>query len=204
LKFYIEWRDVCATIIMNIGYARVSKIDEQTTTAQENALKAAGCQQIFHEAMSGGSHKPKLQEAISHLREGDVLVVWKLDRLSRSLKDMLFSLEKITAAKAGFRSLTENVDTTTPAGRMLASMLGAFAEFEKSMVRERTLMGLAEARAQGRKGGRRYILSEHQRKEAVRMVVAGEKTQSQIARMHRVNRSVVSRLVSEARVLEVA
>jgi DNA invertase Pin-like site-specific DNA recombinase len=187
---------------MLIGYARVSKIDEQTTTAQEAALKAAGCQQIFHEAMSGGSHKPKLREAISHLREGDVLVVWKLDRLSRSLKDMLFSLEKITAAKAGFRSLTENVDTTTAAGRMLASMLGAFAEFEKSMVRERTLMGLAEARAQGRKGGRRHILSEHQRKEVVRMVAAGEKTQSQIARMHRVNRSVISRLVAEARVLE--
>jgi DNA invertase Pin-like site-specific DNA recombinase len=189
---------------MLIGYARVSKLDEQTTTAQENALKAAGCQQIFHEAMSGGSHKPKLQEAISHLREGDVLVVWKLDRLSRSLKDMLFSLEKITAAKAGFRSLTENVDTTTAAGRMLASMLGAFAEFEKSMVRERTLMGLAEAREQGRIGGRRHILSDHQRKEVVRQVGNGEKTQSQLARQYRVNRSVISRLVANARVLEAA
>jgi DNA invertase Pin-like site-specific DNA recombinase len=189
---------------MNIGYARVSKIDEQDTTAQVAELKKAGCKKIFQESMSGGSHKPKLQEAISHLREGDVLVVWKLDRLSRSLKDMLFSLEKITAAKAGFRSITENVDTTTAAGRMLASMLGAFAEFEKAMVRERTLMGLADAREQGRIGGRRHILSAHQRKEAVRQVVAGEKTQSQIARMHRVNRSVISRLVSEARVLEAA
>lgn len=189
---------------MNIGYARVSKIDEQDTAAQVSELKKAGCTKIFQESMSGGSHKPKLQEAISQLREGDVLVVWKLDRLSRSLKDMLFSLEKITAAKAGFRSITENVDTTTAAGRMLASMLGAFAEFEKSMVRERTLIGLAEARAQGRKGGRRHILSAHQRQEAVRQVVNGEKTQSQIARMHRVNRSVISRLVSEARVQEVA
>jgi DNA invertase Pin-like site-specific DNA recombinase len=187
---------------MNIGYARVSKIDQQDTAAQVAELKRAGCTKIFQENMSGGSHKPKLQEAISHLREGDVLIVWKLDRLSRSLKDMLFSLEKITAAGAGFRSITENVDTTTPAGRMLASMLGAFAEFEKAMVRERTLMGLADAREQGRVGGRRHILSEHQRKEAVRLVASGEKTQSEVARTHRVNRSVISRLVSEARVME--
>ena len=103
--------------------------------------------------MSGGSHKPKLQEAISHLREGDVLVVWKLDRLSRSLKDLLFTMEKIVAANAGFRSLTEHLDTTTPAGRMLAQVLGSFAEFERSMVRERTCMGLAAARAKGRIGG---------------------------------------------------
>jgi DNA invertase Pin-like site-specific DNA recombinase len=185
---------------MLIGYARVSKIDEQDTAAQEGELKKAGCTKIFHEAMSGGSHKPKLQEAISHLREGDVLVVWKLDRLSRSLKDLLFTMEKVVAANAGFRSLTEHMDTTTPAGRMLMQMLGSFAEFERSMVKERTCMGLAAARAEGRIGGRRHKLHANQRKEAAHMVQSGERTQAATARLFRVNRSVISRMMSDARV----
>ena len=126
------------------------------------ALKEAGCERIFQESASGGRwDRPQLHRALDHLREGDVLVVWKLDRLSRSLKDLLHVLEKITEVKAGFRSLTEAIDTTTSAGRMMLQMLGAFAEFERSMVRERTRLGLQAARERGRVGGRRPKLTPH-------------------------------------------
>ena len=150
--------------LMLIGYARVSKLDRQDTRAQVKALKDAGCKRIFHESASGGRwDRPELHRALDHLRKGDVLVVWKLDRLSRSLKDLLHILEKITEAKAGFRSLTEAINTTTPAGRMMLQMLGAFAEFERSMIRERTRLGLLAARERGRIGGRSPKLTAHQR-----------------------------------------
>src|ERR1700736_6541548 len=107
---------------MLIGYARVSKIDQQDTRAQVKALKEAGCKRIFEENASGSRwDRPELHRALDQLREGDILVVWKLDRLSRSLKDLLHILEKIAEADAGFRSITEHVDTTTAAGRMNAS-----------------------------------------------------------------------------------
>ena len=129
-----------------------------------------------------------------------MLVVWKLDRLSRSLKDLLHILEKIAEAKAGFRSLTEAIDTTTSAGRMMLQMLGAFAEFERSMVRERTRLGLLAARERGRVGGRPPKLSANQRAEAIRVVDSGEKTASEVARLFRVHRSGISRLMAQARV----
>src|SRR6266446_9086415 len=116
-------------IFMLIGDARVSKIDQQDTRAQVKALKEAGCKRIFEESASGGRwDRPELHRALDQLREGDVLVVWKLDRLSRSLKDLLHILEKINDAGAGFRSITENVDTTSAPGRMMLQMIGAFAE----------------------------------------------------------------------------
>lgn len=122
-----------------IGYARVSKGDDQSTAAQSRALETAGCKRVFEEAASGGRwDRPKLLEMIGQLREGDVVVVWKLDRLSRSLKDLLHILERIEGAGAGFRSLTEAIDTTTAAGRMMMQMVGSFAEFERAMIRERT------------------------------------------------------------------
>jgi DNA invertase Pin-like site-specific DNA recombinase len=122
-----------------------------------------GCKRVFEESASGGRwDRPELHRALDHLRPGDVLVVWKLDRLSRSLKDLLYILEKITEAKAGFRSLTEAIDTTTSAGRMMLQMLGAFAEFERSMIRERTRLGLLAPRERGRVGGRLPKLSPHQ------------------------------------------
>jgi Resolvase, N terminal domain len=102
-----------------LGYARVSKGDDQTNTLQARALRAAGCRRIFEEAASGGRwDRPELHRLLDHLREGDTLVVWKLDRLSRSLKDVLHIMERIAAAGAAFQSLTENIDTTSPAGRM--------------------------------------------------------------------------------------
>jgi DNA invertase Pin-like site-specific DNA recombinase len=186
--------------LMVIGYARVSKVDKQDSRAQVKALKEAGCRRIFQESASGGRwDRPELQRALDHLRRGDVLVVWKLDRLSRSLKDLLHILEKIAEAKAGFRSLTEAIDTTTSAGRMMLQMLGAFAEFERSMVRERTRLGLQAARERGRVGGRQPKLTSHQRAEAIKLVTTGAKSAAEVARLFRVHRSSISRLMAQAR-----
>ncbi len=122
-----------------LGYARVSKGDEQTNTLQAKALRAAGCRRLFEEAASGGRwDRPELHRLLDQLRDGDIVVVWKLDRLSRSLKDVLHIMERIAKAGAGFRSITENIDTTTPAGRMMMQMVASFAEFERAMIRERT------------------------------------------------------------------
>jgi len=148
-----------------LGYARVSKGDEQNDSLQAKALRAAGCRRIFEEAASGGRwDRPELQRMLDQLREGDTVVVWKLDRLSRSLKDVLHIMERIGKAGAGFRSITEAIDTTTPAGRMMMQMIGAFAEFERAMIRERTAAGLAAARADGRIGGRRKKLDPAKRR----------------------------------------
>ena len=144
---------------MLLGYARVST-DDQDTAAQVAALKAAGCERIFREKASGGRWKrPELHRLLDQLRTGDVLVVWKLDRLSRSLRDVLTLMERLGDSGAGFRSLTEAIDTTTPAGRMLMQMVGAFAEFERAMLRERTKAGLDAARREERIGGRRPKLT---------------------------------------------
>ena len=139
---------------MLLGYARVSKADDQDTAAQVSALKAAGCTRVYEEKASGGRwDRPELHRMLDHLREGDVVVVWKLDRLSRSLKDLLHILEKTEAAGANFRSLTEAIDTSGPAGRMMMQMLGSFAEFERAMVRERTRAGLKAAVNRAERGG---------------------------------------------------
>src|ERR1700747_3339371 len=186
---------------MLIGYARVSKIDQQDTRAQVQELKRAGCKRIYQENASGGRwDRPQLHKALEQLREGDVFVVWKLDRLSRSLKDLLNVLERITEAGAGFRSLTESIDTTTAAGRMMLQMLGAFAEFERAMVRERTRLGLIRARAEGRIGGGRCSLSPKQQAHALAMVDEG-KSQSEVAELFKVHRSTICRLVQERRIL---
>ena len=140
---------------MLLGYARVST-SEQDIAVQVAALKTAGCERIFSEAASGGRwDRPELHRLLDHLRKDDVLVVWKLDRLSRSLRDLLVLMERVAEARAGFRSLTEAIDTTTPAGRMMMQMVGAFAEFERAMLRERTKAGLDAARQEGRIGGDR-------------------------------------------------
>lgn len=182
---------------MFIGYARVSKGDDQDPRAQIQALRAAGVERLFTEHASGGRwERPELHRALEQLRPGDVFVVWKLDRLSRSLKDLLHLLEQIEGAGAGFRSLTEAVETTTPAGRMLMQMVGSFAEFERAMIRERTLAGLAAARARGRMGGRRPKLQPDQQQVLVELVRTGQKTQADVARLFRVHPATVSRLLA--------
>src|SRR5271169_4836119 len=161
---------------MLIGYARVST-DDPDTAAQAAALKAAGCERIYREKASGGRwDRPELHRLLDQLRKGDVLVVWKLDRLSRSLKDVLTLMEKIALAGAGFRSLTEVIDTTSPGGRMMMQIVGTFAEFERAMLRERTRNGLDAARKQGRVGGRRPKLKAHQQEEIIQLVKSGQKS----------------------------
>jgi DNA invertase Pin-like site-specific DNA recombinase len=133
---------------------------------------------------------------LDQLRPGDVVVVWKLDRLSRSLKDLLLIMEAIDQAGAGFRSLTESIDTTTPAGRMMMQMVGTFAEFERAMIRERTQAGLAAARAEGRIGGRRPKLRKEQREEIAENVLSGRKTGAEMARLYNVSEATISRIVA--------
>ena len=117
-----------------LGYARVSRGDEQNNALQAKALRGAGCRRLFEEAASGGRwDRPELHRMLDQLRVGDTVVVWKFDQLSRSLKDVLHIMDRIADAGAGFRSVTENIDTTTPAGRMMMQMVGAFAEFERAM-----------------------------------------------------------------------
>lgn len=181
---------------MLIGYARVSTND-QDTAAQVAALKATGCERIFREKASGGRwDRPELHKLLDQLRKGDVLAVWKLDRLSRSLRDVLTVLERLGETGAGFRSLTEAIDTTTPAGRMMMQLVGAFAEFERAMLRERTKAGLDAARLQGRIGGRRPKLSPQQQSEIRKMVSKGDKTAADAARLFRIHPATVSRLLA--------
>ena len=130
------------------------------------------------------------------MRKGDVLVVWKLDRLSRSLRDVLTIMERLRDSGAGFRSLTEAIDTTTAAGRMMMQMVGVFAEFERAMLKERTKAGLDAAREEGRIGGRRPKLSERQQAEVRKMVAKGDKTAADAARLFKVHPATVSRLLA--------
>ena len=183
---------------MFIGYARVST-GEQDTAAQSAALKASGCELIFSEKASGGRwDRPELHKLLGQLRKGDVLVVWKLDRLSRSLRDVLTIMEQVQERKAGFRSLTEAVDTTTPAGRMMMQMVGAFAEFERAMLKERTNAGLDAARKEGRIGGRPPKLKPQQRLEIIKFVKKGKKTAADAARLFGVHPATVLRLLRRA------
>lgn len=180
---------------MLIGYARVSTQDQEAA-AQIAALKTAGCELVFQEKASGGRwDRPELHRLLGQLRQGDVLVVWKLDRLSRALKDVLALMEKVTQAGAGFRSLTEAIDTTSPGGRMMMQIVGTFAEFERAMLRERTRNGLDAARQQGRIGGRRPKLKTHQQQEIVQLVNSGQKTAADAARLFNVHPATVSRLL---------
>ncbi|SDJ49969.1 recombinase family protein [Salipiger marinus] len=144
---------------MLVGYARVSTQD-QNPNLQSDALKAAGCEKIFVEKASGAQReRPDLTAALSYMREGDSLVVWKLDRLARSLPQLIETVARLEAQGIGFRSLTEAIDTTTAGGKLVFHIFGALAEFERSVIRERTRAGLKAARDRGRTGGRPPALS---------------------------------------------
>ena len=186
-----------------LGYARVSRGDEQNNALQAKALRGAGCRRLFEEAASGGRwDRPELHRMLDQLRVGDTVVVWKLDRLSRSLKDVLHIMDRIADAGAGFRSVTENIDTTTPAGRMMMQMVGSFAEFERAMIRERTSAGIAAARAEGRVGGRRKKLDAAKRREIAESVITGRKSGADMARLYNVSQPTVSRIVAQHRMAQ--
>ena len=182
---------------------RVSKADgSQALDLQRDALMGAGIPTgQFYEDLASGKRddRPGLEACLKALRSGDTLVVWKLDRLSRSLKDLLHILERIEHQGAGFRSLTEAIDTTSAAGRMMMQMIGAFAEFERAMIRERTGAGLVAARAEGRIGGRRPKLTVDQRADIADSVLSGRKTAAQMARLYKVSEPTVSRIIATAR-----
>src|SRR3954469_21558443 len=144
---------------MLIGYARVSTLD-QTLALQQDALRAAGCEQTYTDTVSGSvTERPGLTQALSHLRAGDTLVVWRLDRLGRSLPHLIETVGQLQERGVGFRSLQEQIDTTTSGGKLVFHVFGALAEFERDLIRERTHAGLAAARARGRLFGRPKALS---------------------------------------------
>lgn len=145
---------------MLVGYARVSTQD-QDLTLQLDALKAAGCERIFTEKASGAQRdRPELKAALDYMRAGDTLVVWKLDRLARSLKQLIETVESLGDQGIGLKSVTEAIDTTTSGGRLIFHIFASLAEFERAVIRERTLAGLTAARARGRTGGRPAALTE--------------------------------------------
>lgn len=187
---------------MIYGYSRISKGEDQSNKLQLSAFKKSGVEKIFSEKASGGKwERPKLHEMINEIRKGDVVVVWKLDRLSRSLKDLLVIIDRINKKEAGFKSLTENIDTTTASGRMMMQMVGAFAEFEREMVKERTKAGLDAARAEGRVGGQKPKLRPDQKKDVVDNVMTGRKSGADMARLYNVSEATISRIVAQYRLL---
>ena len=182
---------------MRIGYARVST-QEQDTSMQISVLKESGCRKVYDEKISADClNKPKLIYLIDRLGPGDVLVVWKLDRLSRSLKDLLVLLDKVQLVGAEFESLTETINTNTAAGRMMMQIIGSFAEFEHAILYERTISGLNAARKEGRIGGRRPKLSLEQQREILEIVSSGKKTASNVAKLFNVHPSTICRLLSK-------
>jgi len=154
---------------MLIGYARVST-DDQNLDLQRDALEKVGCEKIYTDQQSGAStERLGLAGVLETARRGDTLVVWRLDRLGRSLKQLIHLVETLDQRGIGLRSLQENIDTTTSGGRLVFHLFGALAEFERHVIRERTQAGLAAARARGRQGGRPKRLSPHQRELLLRL-----------------------------------
>src|SRR3954467_15934703 len=150
---------------MLIGYARISTLD-QTLALQQDALTQAGCEQLYTDTLSGSvTERPGLTQALSHLRAGDTLVVWRLDRLGRSLAHLIETVRDLQERGIGFRSLQEQIDTTTSGGKLIFHVFGALAEFERDLIRERTHAGLQAARARGRLFGRPKVLSPQQVKQ---------------------------------------
>lgn len=180
---------------MLVGYARVST-NEQETRVQLDALKKAGVRRIFEEKTSSVGPRPELQRAMAALREGDVLVVWKLDRLARSLKDLLQLLEALQHVKCSFRSLTEPIDTTSALGEFVLQILGAVAQFERSLIRERAIAGQVAAWQRGvRWGGQPRAISEEDAVELVRLKETGLFTVSMLAEVFDCSESTVWRTV---------
>ena len=173
---------------MIIGYARVSTQD-QDPQFQLDALAVGGCEQVFQEKATGKFRdRPELTACLRTLRKGDTLIVWKLDRLARSLKDLVEIIHDLEQRDVGFRSLTESIDTTSTGGRLVFHIFGALAEFEHGLIRERTLAGLSAARARGRKGGRKLRLSREDVRKAAAMLADPRITKAEVAKHFAVSR----------------
>jgi DNA invertase Pin-like site-specific DNA recombinase len=176
-----------------IGYARVST-DDQNARLQIDALEAAGCVKVFTDTASGSvANRPELGRMLDQLRPGDIVVVWRLDRLGRSLKNLIALVEDLAEKGVGFRSLSESINTTTANGKLFFSIMGALAEFERDLVRERTLAGLAAARARGRVGGRPPVMTADKVKVARQMYDSKQHTVESIAKTLGVSRKTIYR-----------
>jgi DNA invertase Pin-like site-specific DNA recombinase len=177
---------------MIIGYVRVSTQD-QNPEFQIDALEKAGCEQIFQEKFTGKlRERPELSQCLRTLRKGDIQIVWKLDRLARSLKDLVEIVQELQDREIGFRSLTESIDTTSSGGRLVFHILGALAEFEHDLIRERTIAGLQAARARGRKGGRKPAMSDADVKKAAAMLLDPNITKKEVAEHFAVSRTTLN------------
>lgn len=177
----------------NIGYARTSTAD-QSIDLQTDALRSAGCERIFAEQVSGTrDDRPELTRALDYVRPGDTLVVWRLDRLGRSLRHLLDVVDGLGKAGVQFRSLTEGLDTTTPAGTLLFTIVGAIAEFERKIIVERTNAGLAAARARGRVGGRPSTATPEKVARARELVEERRLTMDEVARAVGTSRATLYR-----------
>ncbi len=178
---------------MRIGYARVST-DDQTLALQEDALRQAGCDRLFTDVVSGArADRPGLAQALDYARPGDVLAVWRLDQLGRSLKHLIALMEDLQARNVGLQSLQEAIDTTTPGGQLVFHFFGALAEFERALIRERTQAGLAAARARGRRGGRPRKLDRDTLRLARQMLAAPNVSVASVARALHVHRATLYR-----------
>jgi DNA invertase Pin-like site-specific DNA recombinase len=169
--------------VARIGYARVSTAD-QDLALQRDALAAAGCDRIFEDRASGAkADRPGLAQALSYARSGDVLAVWKLDRLGRSMSHLIATVSELEGRGVGLRSLTEQIDTTTPGGRLIFHVFGALGQFERDLIRERTRAGLKAAEARGRRGGRKPVVTEEKLRRARQLMAKGLTAREAAARI---------------------
>jgi DNA invertase Pin-like site-specific DNA recombinase len=183
---------------MQIGYARVST-DDQNLDLQRDALQQAGCERVFEDTASGAkAERIGLVALMEILRAGDTVVIWRMDRLGRSLKDLIALVERLEAVGVGLRSLQEKIDTTSSGGRLVFHLFGALAEFERNLIRERTQAGLTAARARGRHGGRKKRLDPAKQKIALRLYHERQHTVEEICRMMGVGRSTLYNYLNEA------
>ena len=181
-----------------IGYARISTTD-QDPALQLDALEAVGCIKVFSDTASGVlDRRPELDRMLDQLRDGDTVVVWRLDRLGRSLKHLITLVEDLETKDVGFRSLTESIDTTTSGGKLVFQIFAAMAEFERSIIKERTMAGLEAARARGRKGGRPTVMTPEKIKMARDLYDSKQYTVESIAKELGVSRKTLYRHLQQA------
>ena len=180
---------------MVVGYARVST-EQQDTEGQLPDLKKAGCKRVYQETMGGGTlDRPELEKCLDRLEEGDTLVVWRLDRLGRSIRDLLLIVDRLDKSGINFISLKEKFDTSTAAGRLVFHFFAALTQFERELIRERTMAGLSAARARGRTGGRKKLLSTQQVRVAKTMWDSHKHTRHEIAAHFGVSVQTIDRAV---------
>jgi DNA invertase Pin-like site-specific DNA recombinase len=185
------------TVNMQIGYARVST-EDQSLILQHDALIASGCERVFDDHISGmKANRPGLDKALEQLRNGDTLVVWRLDRLGRSLKDLISRAEELKEMGVGLKSLQESIDTTSSGGQLIFHMFGALAEFERNLIRDRTHAGLSAARARGRMGGRRKALDAKKRAHTADLYKSRKHTVNEICSLMGISRATLYAYVAE-------